>query len=142
MHIRRNFSHALIAVSVLTVAACSGATNPSTATLVLQTDPDLSGNVIKVEYESGNGPGFGPYSQWDIWVLIPPASSANAGVVLPVAAPVFLRRNGGLATATASQIRVGDRLQVWRDPVHVSFGAVQGPPGVPTYEGTQIVIVR
>jgi hypothetical protein len=138
----RKFSHALIAVSVLTAAACSSATDASTATLVLQTDPDLSGNVIKVEYESGNGPGFGPYSQWDIWVLVPPASSANAGVVLPVAAPVFLRRNGGLATATASQIRVGDRVQVWRDPVHVSFGAVQGPPGAPTYEGTQIVIVR
>ena len=141
MHIRRNFSHALIAVSVLTAAACSGDTSP-TATLVLQTDPDLSGNVMKVEYESGNGPGFGPYAQWDIWVLIPPASSANAGVVLPVAAPVFLRSNGGLVTATASQIRIGDRLEVWRDPVHVSYGAVQGPPGAPTYEGTQIVIVR
>ena len=141
MHIRRNFSHALIAVSVLIAAACSGSTSP-TATLVLQTDPDLSGNVMKVEYESGNGPGFGPYAQWDIWVLIPPASSANAGVVLPVAAPVFLRSNGGLVTATASQIRVGDRLEVWRDPVHVSYGAVQGPPGAPTYEGTQIVIVR
>ena len=141
MHIRRNFSHALIAVSVLIAAACSGATSP-TATLVLQTNPDLSGNVMKVEYESGNGPGFGPYAQWDIWVLIPPASSANAGVVLPVAAPVFLRSNGGLVTATASQIRVGDRLEVWRDPVHVSYGAVQGPPGAPTYEGTQIVIVR
>lgn len=142
MHTRRILSHALIAVSVLTAAACGGATSPSTATLVLQTDPDLSGNVMKVEYESGNGPGFGPYSQWDIWVLIPPASSANAGVVLPVAAPVFLRRNGGLTSATASQIRVGDRLQIWRDPVFVGYGAVQGPPGAPTYQGTQIVIVR
>lgn len=142
MHIRLNFSHALIAALVLTASACRGTTSPSNATLVLQTDPDLLGNVMKVEYESGIGPGFGPYAQWDIWLLIPPASSANAGVVLPVAAPVFLRRNGGLATASASQIRVGDRLKVWRDPVHVGYGAVQAPPGAPDYVGTQIVIVR
>ena len=69
-------------------------------------------------------------------------SAANAGVVLPLSAPVFLRSNGGLATTDASKIRVGDQIQVWRDPIRVAYGAVQGPPGAPTYTGTQIVIVR
>jgi hypothetical protein len=63
-------------------------------------------------------------------------------VVLPTSAPVFLQRGAGFLTASGDQIRVGDHIQVWRDPIRVAYGAVQGPPGAPTYRGLQIVIVR
>jgi hypothetical protein len=108
---------------------------------MLATAPDFSGSVAKAELESGNGPA-GYYAQHDIWVVIPPATNANAGVVVPTSAPVFLRHRGGLVAVAASEIRVGDRIQVWRDPIQVGYGAVQAPPGAPVYRGTQIVIDR
>jgi hypothetical protein len=108
---------------------------------VLTTAPNFSGLVSKSALESGNGPA-GYYSQYDVWVIVPPASDANAGVVVPMSAPVFVRRDAGLETASAGEIRVGDRIQVWHDAVPVAYGAVQGPPGAPTYIGTQIVLVR
>ena len=131
---------ALIALSLPAATACSGATD-APATLVLTTDPDFSGSVSVVYYESATGPA-GPYSQYDIWVTIPPATSANAGVVLPTSVPVFLQKEGSLWTASGSELRVGDQIQVWRDPTFVAYGSAQGPPGSPTYTGTQIVIVR
>jgi hypothetical protein len=97
--------------------------------------------VDRVLYESATGPA-GPYSQYDIWVIVPPGTSANAGVVLSTSAPVFLLTDGTLFTALGSEIRVGDQIQVWRDPTFVVYGSAQGPPGSPTYTGTQIVIVR
>ena len=130
---------ALIMASAAAAAACSSATATS-ATLVLNTEPDFLARVSRVEFESAYGPA-GQYAQYDIWVIIPPASEANAGVVLPTSAPVFLQSGAGLVTAGGDQIRVGDQIQVWRDR-GVAYGAVQGPPGSPTYRGMQIVIVR
>ena len=143
---RSSFVHrAALTALAIAVAACSHATGPADtrqeATLVLTTTPDFSATVTKAWYESANGPA-GPYAQYDVWVAIAPATSANAGVVVPVKAPVFLRSGGRLLTASGEDIRAGDRIQVWRDPVFVGYGAVQGPPGAPTYEGRQIVIVR
>lgn len=103
--------------------------------------PDFSATVSKAEFEGGNGPA-GPYEQYDIWVVIPPATTANAGVVLGKSVPVFVMRGGGIAAADAGQIRVGDQIQVWRDPIRVGYGAVQAPPNAPVYTGTQVVIVR
>jgi hypothetical protein len=130
----------LIALCLSAATGCSGSTD-APATLVLTTEPDFSAGVDRVLYESATGPA-GPYSQYDIWVIVPPGTSANAGVVLSTSAPVFLLTDGTLFTALGSEIRVGDQIQVWRDPTFVAYGSAQGPPGSPTYTGTQIVIVR
>ena len=131
---------ALLSLCVVAAAACRSATSPA-ATLALSTPPDFSGTVAKVEFESAVGPA-GPYSQDDLWVTIPPATDANIGVVVPKSTPVFIRTSGGrVVAATASRIRVGDLIEVWHDS-RVAFGAVQGPPGAPTYGSTQIVIAR
>jgi hypothetical protein len=130
----------LLVALAFAAPACTSATSPA-ATLTITTPPDFSGSVAKAELESGNGPA-GPYAQYDLWVIVPPAPTANAGVVVPNSAPVFLRRGSSLVTSRASEIRVGDRIDVWRDPILVAYGAVQGPAGAPTYSGTQIVIVR
>jgi hypothetical protein len=129
---------AFLSALVFGGAACTSATSPL---LLFATAPDLSGTVSKAEFEGGNGPA-GPYSQYDIWLIVPPASSANAGVVVGTSTPVFVRGNNGLVAVSAADIRVGDQIQVWRDPIFVGYGAVQGPPGAPTYQGTQIVIIR
>jgi hypothetical protein len=139
MHLRSR-RHSLLAACAFAAAACASATDPS-ATLMITTPPDFSATVSKAELEGGNGPA-GPYEQYDLWVVIPPASTANAGVVLPKSAPVFMMRGGGIAAADAGQIRVGDQIRVWRDPVFVGYGAVQAPPNAPVYRGMQIVIVR
>jgi hypothetical protein len=31
---------------------------------------------------------------------------------------------------------------VWRQALPVAYGAVQGPPGAPTYVGARVVILR
>jgi hypothetical protein len=131
---------------VLAVAACENTGTVGTelgapADLVITTAPDFSGSVSKAGLESANGPA-GPYSRHNVWVRIPPAATANAGVVMPTAAPVFVRHDGAHHAAGASDIRVGDRIEVWRQAVPVFYGAVQGPPDAPTYVGIQIVIVR
>ena len=130
----------MVALSLIAAMSCSGSTD-APLTLVLNTEPDFSGSVERVLYESATGPA-GPYTQYDIWVIIPPATSANAGVVLPTSVPVFLQTGGTLFTAIGSEIRVGDQIQVWRDPTHIAYGSAQAPPGSPSYTGTQIVIVR
>lgn len=120
-------------------AACRSTTAPA-ATLALTTSPDFSGTVARVQSESGVGPG-GAYSQYDVWVTVPPATSASAGVVVPRSVPVFVRAGGTVTAARASDIRVGDAVAVWDDGT-AAYGAVQGPPGAPTYTATQVVISR
>ena len=130
----------LLTASLVVAGACESSTSPS-ATLTLTTAPDFTGTVAKSAFESANGPA-GPYAQYDIWVIVPPGSSANVGVVLPLTAPVFVQSGAGLVRARGSDIRVGDRIRVWRNPDFAAYGAVQGPPGAPTYEGRQVVILR
>ena len=126
-------------VCLVVLSACGNSLGPP-ASLGVSTPADFSARVSKIEYESANGPG-GPYSQYDAWMIIPPAVSANAGVVIPTKIPVFARHNGQTYSTTASNIRVGDLIEVWHG-VGVAYGAVQGPPGAPTYTSTQVVIDR
>lgn len=97
--------------------------------------------MAKVQYENAYGPG-GSYAQFDVWLVIPPSAMPNAGVVLPTAAPVLVRWNGRTYAASGNDIAAGDRVDVWIVPKYVAYGAVQGPPGAPTYTGTQLVIDR
>jgi hypothetical protein len=136
----KTLAQAILFASTVSLGACSTGTEPD-ATLALSTPPNFSATVLNVRFEGGNGPG-GPYSQYDVWVAIPPASTANAGVVVATSDPVFARgREGRLTAAHASDIEVGSTIEVWhlRGP---GYGAVQGPPGGPTFGGDQIVIVR
>lgn len=140
-HVRSNrFLRALMSFFVVGAASCIGATAPQT-NLVLSTSADFSATVAKVESENTVGPN-GPYSQRNVWVVLPPATAANASVVVPNSMPVFIRGKGGrLTPALSGDIRVGDSIEVWRDSM-TAYGSVQGPQGAPTYRGTQIVITR
>jgi hypothetical protein len=123
------------------VACSSGSTLGPPATLVLSTPPDFTATVAKVEFESAKGPA-GPYSQHNVWLVIPPGTAANAGLVVSKATPVFVRTRDGIFSSNASGMRVGDGVEVWHD-IQVAYGAVQGPPGAPTYTNLkQIVIDR
>jgi hypothetical protein len=123
------------------VACSSGSTLGPPATLVLSTAPDFTASVARVEFERGNGPA-GPYSQHDVWLVIPPGTAANAGLVIGEPTPVFVRTGAGTFLSNPSGLKVGDRVEVWHD-IQVAYGAVQGPPGAPTYTNLkQIVIDR
>jgi hypothetical protein len=125
----------------LASGSCAGAVFGPETTLTINTPADLSANVAKATLESGIGP-EGPYSQFDVWLFVAPGAAPDAGVVMPTAAPVFVQRNGRAYAADASDIRAGDRVDVWTVPDRVAYGVVQGPPGAPTYTGTQLVIHR
>ena len=137
---RRVLLPTLLALGTACGATAESALGPP-ATLALTTAPDLTGTVARADAENAVGP-EGPYSQVDVWLTVPPATAANAGVVVPLKTPVFVRGRGGAVTAAApGDIRAGDAVEVWHDQV-VGYGAVQGPPGAPTYFGTQVVIDR
>ena len=129
----------LLAASVIALSACNGSTGPGEE-LVLKVAPNFAATVDKSELESANGPN-GPYSQYDLWIIVAPGVQANAGLVLPTSAPVFVRHGGSLSIGAGSMIRKGDRLEVWRES-QVAYGAAQAPPGAPTYVATQVVIDR
>jgi hypothetical protein len=131
---------ALLSFLVAVGTSCSGTTTPE-ATLALTTTPDFSATVSQVTVENGNSPA-GPISQIALWVIISPATAANAGVVVGSPVPVFIRSSGRrLTTASRADIHAGDVIDVWHD-FTVGYGAVEGPPGAPTYGSTQVVIVR
>jgi hypothetical protein len=78
----------------------------------------------------------------NVWVVIPPATTANAGIVVGDNVPVFIRLGTRpLATANSRAITVGDQVQVWYAG-GAGYGAVQAPPGAPAYSAAQVVIVR
>jgi len=131
----------LRALTLVVLCACSSDSLGPKTNLVLATPPDFSARVYFVEFESGNGPGFGAWSQHNVWVIIPPASAANAGVIVSTRSPVFLRTRDGIFVSDGNQIRPGDTVDVWRQ-MPVAYGALQGPPGAPTYTSTQFVIDR
>lgn len=139
---RSTYRRRVLSSVLVAGAACRSTTAPGgAATLALSTVPDFSGTVAQARAESAVGPG-GAYSQYDVWVTVPPATAASAGVVVPLATPVFVRSDGNTLTAARpADIRVGDAVQVWHDRT-AAYGAVQGPPEAPTYTGTQIVVVR
>ena len=130
----------LVAAAVIAASACGdGSTGPGES-LVIKTAPQFAATVDKSTLESGNGPN-GPYSQYDLWVIVLPGIAANAGVVVPASVPVFLRHDGRLDASAASVIHKNDKIEVWREP-QVVTGAVQAPPGAPLYVATQVVIGR
>ena len=68
------------------------------------------------------------------------STSAEAGVLIGEDGPVYLSSPGHRTPAAASDIQVGDLIQVWQETV--SYGAAQAPAGKQCYLGRQIVILR
>jgi len=111
------------------------------ATLALTRAPDFTGIVVKVTAESGAGPA-GRFSQRDVWLAVTGASKTTAGVVVPLTTPVFIRgSDGAVHAARVTDIGEWQSIQVWHD-ASVAYGAVQGPPGAPTYTAVQVVIIQ
>lgn len=121
-------------------ASCSDSTATAT-TLPIPGPPDFLARVSSNTHREFFAPSGYWVSQYEIWVAIPPSLSANAGVVVGAARPVFARSCGVLERVTPAAIAPGDAIQVWHDAT-VGYGSVQAPSGAPAYGGTQIVILR
>ena len=124
----------------LGAAGCHDSTAPVT-TLAIPTAPDFVAVVASSTHYEFVAPSGYWVSQYEPWVAIGPSQSANAGVVVAAARPVFLGTSGVLERVTPAEIAPGDTIQVWREAA-VVYGAIQAPPGSPSYGATQIVIVR
>ena len=120
-----------------TSASCSQTTaNPATVA------PKFAAVVSKVIFQSGPTPAGYSISQYDLWVIGPPSTTANAGVLVGEATPVFIRTsNGALTPAGGCAIAMGDALDVWHDGTLV-VGSAQAPPGDTAFFATQVVIHR
>ncbi len=110
-------------------------------TLLRTSAPDFAARLESVFVESGNTPA-GPHYQRNLWLTIAPATSANAGVIVGRATPVFLQSGSGAPEpVTACDLTAGDSLVIWHDE-SVAYGSVEGPPGAPSYFATQVLIIR
>lgn len=137
---RERSLHGLLAlVLMIQLTGCQDAAAPD-AELVLTGPPDLTAVVFQSTHENMNSPA-GYISQYAVWIGSRGAASPDAGVVIGSPTPVFLRSRGKLTSVTGATIAVGDSIEVWRD-ASVAYGAVEAPPGMPCYTGTQLVIVR
>jgi len=124
----------------LSTAACRDSAGPVT-TLAIAGAPDFSAVVTSTTYHEFFAPSGSWVSQYEVWVAISPSDTANAGVVVGAARPVFTSTDGVLQRVTAGAITEGDAIQVWRDPT-IAYGSAQAPPGAPAYHGMQVVIIR
>lgn len=114
---------------------------PVSTAAPMSTPPSFSASVAQVTFEGGNGPA-GPYAQYNVWVIVPPNTTANAGVIVPLATQVFaMNAAGGVDRSSACALRSGMQVQVWHDFRWV-FGSAEAPPGDTAYVGQQVVIVH
>jgi hypothetical protein len=139
MHHQRG-RHSLFLALALATAACRDSAGPAT-TLAIPAPPDFAAVVTSSTHYEFFAPSGHWISQYDVWVAIPPSDSANAGVVVAAARPVFSSTNGVLERVSPADITLGDSIQVWHDST-LAYGSTQAPPGAPAYHGLQIVIVR
>jgi hypothetical protein len=125
-------------------AACSNPTAPATQGDVVSqmadtTAPAFTARVVSVTHEAGNSPD-GPIDQYALFVDVSGDGLADAGVIVPADQQVYVRgTDGTLRQLTASQIRAGQRIAVWRQSA-VVWGSVQSPPNTPCYTATQVLI--
>ena len=127
--------------SVLLIIAFAGCSNGITSPPITRA-PDFEATVVNVAGETIVSPS-GAISQTVVWVAIPPATSANAAVIVPESTPVFVQRGTGGATVAAAPdaIATAGHIKVWHDQT-TSFGAAEAPPGAPAYSAIQLVVVR
>jgi len=106
------------------------------------TAPDFVATVSQITYESGHSPAGFDLAQYAVWLIVPPNTSPNAGVILGRSTPVFERPlTDGVRPTAACTIHVGDMLEVWHD-WRWALGAAEAPPGDTLYVPTQILVRR
>ena len=132
--------HSLFLALALAAAACRDSAGPAT-TLAIPGPPDFAAVVTRNTHHEFFAPSGQWVSQYEVWVAIPPADSANAGVVVAAARPVFSSANGVLERVSPADMTLGDSIKVWHDST-VAYGSTQAPAGAPAFRGLQIVIVR
>ena len=138
---RRPSTYRLLSiVCILASFACARDVDPVAPPIA--SAPDFVATVAQVARETVVSPA-GQHSQIDVWVVIPPGTSANAVVILADATPVFLQRgsDGAVVSARADALVIGDHVKVWHD-ANTSFGAAEAPPGSPAYSAIQLIIMR
>jgi len=116
-------------------AACQETTG-----LKVTRPPDFTARVTQSTYENGISP-EGQMSQYAVWLAVPPSDTANASLGVASSAPVYLSAEGMLRRASASDIRAGDEVVVWRESAW-AVGCGDGPPGAACYFASQVEIVR
>lgn len=136
------------AIFTLLSVACNHPTDPVdppncpvSMAAPMATPPSFNATVAQVTFEGGNGPA-GPYAQYNVWVIVPPNTTPNAGVIVPLGTPVFaMNAAGGVDRSSACVLRPGMQVQVWHDFRWV-FGSAEAPPGDTAYVGQQVVIAH
>jgi hypothetical protein len=104
--------------------------------------PNFVARVVSACRATGIGPAVGLHSQVDLIVAIPPATVANAGVIVDVRARLYIRQGTwSPLMATADSFVTGDELEVWHDGMP-ALESAQSPPGTPAYHATKVVIRR
>jgi len=106
------------------------------------TAPNFVARVVSACRATGIGPTVGLHSQVDLIVAIPPATVANAGVIVDVRARLYIRQGTWPPLmATADSFVTGDELEVWHDGMP-ALESAQAPPGTSAYHATKVVIRR
>ena len=127
-------------LGLLTLAAgCSDSSSP-TGDPPLTTPPDLVATVDRVSHEGGNGPN-GRYSQYVLYVTVPPGTKSNAGLVLDRTTAVFFPSSAAAVSGSAADVRAGDQLEVWVEDGAI-YGSVEAPPLAPAYFVKQVEVER
>ena len=131
---------ATIAALLIPVAACyDSATDPTDAPIT--TPHDFVAVVTQITYEDGFVPAGFKLDQYDFFVTIPPATQANAGIVLGPHTLVFRPRGRSFTPVSRSRVAVGDTLKVWLGS-GPAYGSVQAPEGAPAYGVNQIILLH
>lgn len=127
-----------VGAAILVLAACyNSATDPSE--MQLTTPPDLIGVVQQITHDTSFAPAGFQLDQYEIFIAIPPATAANAGVILGPHTTAFRSHQGLTRAVDRAAIAVGDTLRIWVDGAP-AFGSVQAPPGAPAYIAAQVVL--
>ena len=102
-HFDRRIARIALALSV---AACTETTSP---TLPIQTAPDFGARVVSIHRQQFIAP-IGPVDQYALWVAIAPSDTANAGVLVAAAQPLFVRAKGVLPFAGGDVPQAGGAI--------------------------------
>jgi hypothetical protein len=131
---------ATLAALLIPIVACYDSAMSPTEDL-LTTPNDLVAVVTQISYDNAFAPAGFQLDQYELFVTVPPATQANAGLVLGPRTMVFRPRGRSFAPLSRSEIVVGDTLKVWLGS-GPAYGSVQAPEGAPAYGVNQVVLLH
>ena len=127
-------------IATLALGCSDAATSSSSGTPPLTSVPDFAAVVTQVSHNVGIAPG-GHLDQYELFVAVPPATQANAGLILGRSSSVYRQTAAGTYVTQPSAVVVGQTLDVWLAS-GPAYGSVEAPPGSPAYFVKQVVIRR